>query len=50
MIQVIVCAVVGDSPRQSDEESYHREYLILAWIKGKLHPYGVTKNHTIEST
>ena len=39
MIQVIVCAVVGDSPRQSDEESYHREYLILAWIKGKLHPY-----------
>ena len=30
--------VVGDSPRRSVEELTRREHLILAWIKGELHP------------
>jgi len=29
---------LGDSPRLSDEESAHREHLILARIKGELYP------------
>jgi hypothetical protein len=29
---------VGDSPRRSVKESARREHLILAWIKGELHP------------
>jgi len=38
MIQLILCAVLGDSPHRSDEESVHREHLILVRIKGELHP------------
>ena len=30
--------VVGDSLRWSVKESARREHLILAWIKGELHP------------
>ena len=33
-----VGAVVDDSPRWSVEEITRREHLILAWIKGELHP------------
>ena len=33
-----VVAVVGDLPRWSVKESTRREHLILAWIKGELHP------------
>jgi hypothetical protein len=38
MTQVILRAVVGDSPRWSVEELVHREHLILLRIKGELHP------------
>ena len=38
MTQVILWAVVGDSPRWSVEESTHFEHLILARIKGELYP------------
>ena len=38
MTQLKLGAVVGDSPRRSVEESTHRENLILARIKGELHP------------
>ena len=38
MTQLKLWAVVRDSPRRSVEESTHREHLILAWIKGELHP------------
>ena len=34
-----VVSGVGDSPRRSVEESARREHLILAQIKGELHPY-----------
>ena len=33
-----VVAVLGDSPRRSVKESTRREHLILARIKGELHP------------
>ena len=33
-----VVSGVGDSPRWSVEGSTRREHLILAWIKGELHP------------
>ena len=36
--QLKLWAVVGDSPRRSVEESTCREHLILARIKGELHP------------
>ena len=32
------CGLVGDSLRRSVEELAHREHLILARIKGELHP------------
>ena len=38
MTQVMVSAVVDDSPRRSVEELARREHLILAWIKRELHP------------
>ena len=36
--QLKLWAALGDSPRWSVEESTHREHLILARIKGELHP------------
>jgi hypothetical protein len=38
MTQVVLWAVVGDSRRQSVEESARTEHLIFAQIKGELHP------------
>ena len=38
MTQLKLWAVVGDSPWWSVKESTRREHLILAWIKGELHP------------
>ena len=38
MTQLKLSAVVGDSPRRSIEESTRGEHLILARIKGELHP------------
>ena len=38
MTQVMVLAVVDDSPRRSVEESVRREHLILKRVKGELHP------------
>jgi hypothetical protein len=38
MTQVILWAVVGDLSWQSVKESAHKEHLILARIKGELHP------------
>ena len=38
MTQLKLWAVVGDLPRRSVKESTRREHLILARIKGELHP------------
>jgi hypothetical protein len=38
MTQVILWAVVDDSPLRSVKESARREHLILAQIKGELYP------------
>jgi hypothetical protein len=46
MTQLILSAVVGDSPRRSIKESARREHLILAWIKGELHPYAGAPTRT----
>jgi hypothetical protein len=37
---------VGDSLRQSVKELANREHLILAWIKGELHPYAGAPTRT----